>query len=180
MKTKIYLFISLFIVIACKTSIDSKGGELQKEEGLLPIVLKIDSDSNQFSIKTINDTILWTPKKFNFIESNCSFMKELFSNDTFVLSFSSKFDNSIVSGNDNARRDLIFFVDVVSEKVLKIKFDDYIKLSVYKSWITNSEDHKAIIDVDFENNVLILLDGSGNELKYDLTEVKESFPINCL
>lgn len=181
MKTKIYLLISLFALIACKTSITNNGQVPLTEKGLLPISLKVNSNEDGYAsyhIRTINDTILWATKKFSYQESDCNFIKELFSDETVVLSYSPKFDNSMVSGSDNSKRQIMFFVDLISEKVLKIEFEEYVRLSAFKSRITNATEHRAILNVDFDNNVLILLDGSGNELNYDLIEVTD-FPLNC-
>ncbi|MFT5890302.1 MAG: hypothetical protein ACI9Y7_000392 [Dokdonia sp.] len=184
MKIKIYVLTSILaLIIGCKVPEGTTGLKIDKnEKGLLPAILKMNTELNMtpsFSIKTIDSTISWNPKTFHFIELDCDFMKELFSKNILVLSFTTKSDNSVVSGLDNAKREGIYFIDLESEKVLFIKFENEITLPAYASWLSPHSNRKGILDVNFDTNTLLLIDGSKNEYTYELTEIKKPFPITC-
>lgn len=184
MKIKVYLLASILLsMIGCKSPEATKGLTIGKnEKGLLPAILKINTELNKtpsFLIKTIDGTISWNPKAFHFVELDCNFMKELFSKNILVLSFTTKSDNSVVSGLDNANREGIYFIDLESEKVLFVKFENEITLPAYASWLSPYSDRKGILDINFDTNTLILIDGSKKRYTYELTEIKKPFPITC-
>ncbi len=123
----------------------------------------------------MKDTISWDSNYLKLGEiENCTFNKELFKKSILVFSYSKVHSNENSSGLDNAYRDIFYFVDIKSNKVLNLKLDESIALTHFVDWLREGSYKYAISDINFEEKQLTLINGDSKTSIYPLEEYRES------
>ena len=165
----------MVLVTSCKTRNKSDLSFNNEEIGLVPVKI-VKNSIRDYIIVSLNDTLMWSPKQVNIDDKlDCKFIKELLGSEILVLSGSTTRtteQNISASSIDNLGRDLFYFIDLSSKNILKLKMNNNVVLSPYKSWLNKATDKIAIKELVFKKKKITFLNSLNEEIIFYLEDVE--------